>query len=380
MKKTTLATLSLAMLGATGAAHAQSSVTLYGIVDTGITFLHNVANSNGVNQGNQVSMSSGNLSGNRFGLKGTEDLGGGLKTIFALENGFNSTNGKLGQGNRMFGRQAYIGLTGDTWGTVTAGRQYDPLVDLVQPVQGDNWLGGIFSTPGDVDNADNSARVNNSIKYTSPVWAGLQFEAMYSLGGVAGSTGSGQSYAGAVAYSNGPLNLAAGYFHLSNGNAANRGTTTWDSLFNSSVNNAYASAASINNARIGGNYAVGPVTLGGYYSYAEYTADASSTFTRTQKYNTGSVYAMWQVSAPLQTEVGYTYMKTTGDSSAKYNQFALAADYLLSKRTDVYAQAAYVLASGTNGLGQAQGVIGSVETDSGSNKQALVTVGIRHKF
>jgi predicted porin len=72
MKKTTLATLSLAMLGATGAAHAQSSVTLYGIVDTGITFLHNVANSNGVNQGNQVSMSSGNLSGNRFGLKGTD--------------------------------------------------------------------------------------------------------------------------------------------------------------------------------------------------------------------------------------------------------------------------------------------------------------------
>ena len=384
MKKTTLATLSLAMLGATGAAHAQSSVTLYGIVDTGITFMHNVANSSGVNQGNQVSMSSGNLSGNRFGLKGTEDLGGGLKTIFALENGFNSTNGKLGQGSRMFGRQAYVGLTGDTWGTVTAGRQYDPLVDLVQPVQGDNWLGGIFSTPGDIDNADNSARVNNSLKYTSPVWSGFQFEAMYSLGGVAGATGAGQSYAGAASYSIGQFNVAAGYFHLDNGRTlASRlaGTgSTWDSLFNSSVNNAYQSAAAINNARIGGNYTLGPVTMGGYYSYAEYTADGSSTFTRTQKYNTGSVYALWQVSAPLQAEAGYTYMHSVGDSSAKYNQFALAADYLLSKRTDVYAQAAYVLASGTNGLGQAQGVIGSVETDSGSNKQALVTVGIRHKF
>jgi predicted porin len=380
MKKTTLATLSLAMLGATGAAHAQNSVTLYGIVDTGLTFIHNDGG-----KGNSYSMSSGNMSGNRFGLKGTEDLGGGLKTIFVLENGFNSTNGKLGQGSRMFGRQAYVGLTGDTWGKVTAGRQYDPLVDLVQPVQGDNWLGGMFSTPGDIDNADNSARVNNSIKYTSPVWAGFQFEGMYSLGGVAGATGSGQSYAGAASYSFGQMNLAAGYYHLSNGNtlaARLAGTGTWDSLFNTSVNAAYQSASSINNARIGGNYTFGPVTAGGYYSYAEYTADSRSLFARDQKYNTGSVYAMWQVSAPLQAEAGYTYMHSTGNSSAKYNQFALAADYLLSKRTDVYAQVAYALASGTEDPagGQAQAVIGSATGDSGSNKQALVTVGIRHKF
>jgi len=386
MKKTTLATLSLAMLGATGVAHAQSSVTLYGIVDTGITLLHGVANSSGVNQGNQVSMTPGNLSGDRFGLKGSEDLGGGLKTIFQLENGFHVNDGTLGQGKRMFGRQAFVGLTGDSWGTVTAGRQYDPLVDLVQPVQGDNWLGGIFSTPGDIDNADNSARVNNAIKYASPVWSGLQFEAMYSFGGVAGTTGSGQSYAGAVAYSNGPLNLAGGYYHLSNGNATTttRPASTWDSLFNTTVNSAYSSAASINNARVGGNYAVGPVTLGGYYSYAEYTADASSTFTRNEKYNTGSVYAMWQVSSPLQTEAGYTYMKSSGDSSAKYSQFALAADYFISKRTDFYLQAAYQLASGKNGTtengGAAQANIGSIEVDSGNNKQALVTVGIRHKF
>ncbi|SFU09682.1 porin [Paraburkholderia aspalathi] len=376
MKTTTLATLSLAMLGATGVAHAQNSVTLYGIIDTGLTYVSNDGGSK------SFSMSSGNESGSRWGLKGSEDLGGGLKTIFQLENGFNSTNGKLGQGSRMFGRQAFVGLSSDKLGTLTAGRQYDPLVDLVQPVQGDGFLGGVFISPGDIDNADNSARVNNSIKYTSPTWSGFQFETMYSLGGVAGATGSGQSYAAAAAYSNGPVNLAAGYYHLSNGSGANRGTTTWDSLFNTAVNAAYSTAASINNARIGGNYVFGSVTLGGYYSYAEYTADASSTFKQAEKYNTGSVYAVWQVSAPLQTQIGYVYLKSGGNSSAKYNQFAVAADYSISKRTDFYAWAGYTTASGTQDSSgtAAVAVIGSATGDSGSNKQATVTVGIRHRF
>src|SRR6516165_3537412 len=125
----------------------------------------------------QVLMTSGAESGSRFGLKGSEDLGGGLKAIFQIENGFNSTNGKLGQGSRMFGRQAYVGLAGNGWGTVTLGRQYDPVVDLVQPVQGDNWLGGFFTSPGDIDNADNSVRFNNAVKWASPNWSGLQLEA-----------------------------------------------------------------------------------------------------------------------------------------------------------------------------------------------------------
>ncbi|MBN3756548.1 porin [Paraburkholderia sp. Tr-20389] len=376
MKKITLAMASAALLAATGMAHAQNSVTLYGIVDTGLTYVSNDGGSK------SFSMTSGNESGSRWGLKGSEDLGGGLKTVFQLENGFSSVNGKLGQGSRMFGRQAFVGLSSGTWGTVTAGRQYDPLVDLVQPVQGDGYLGGVFISPGDIDNADNSARVNNSIKYTSPSMSGLQFEAMYSLGGVAGATGSGQSYAAAAAYSNGPVNVAAGYYHFSNGNGANRGTTTWDSLFNTSVNSAYSTAAAVNNARIGGNYVFGSVTVGGYYSYAEYTADASSTFKQSEKYNTGSVYAVWQVSAPLQTQIGYVYLKSSGSSSAKYNQFAVAADYSLSKRTDVYAWAAYTHAAGTQDASgtAAVAVIGSATGDSGSNKQATVTVGIRHKF
>ncbi|WP_233857650.1 porin [Paraburkholderia sp. HD33-4] len=369
--------ITLAVAGLACQAHAQNSVTLYGVIDTGLMYIHN---SGGYST--QVSMTSGSVSGSRFGLKGSEDLGGGLKAIFQLENGFNSDNGKLGQGGRMFGRQAFVGLSGDSWGTVTLGRQYDPLVDLIQPVQGDNWLAGFFTSPGDIDNADNSVRFNNAVKWASPKWSGLQLETMYSFGGVAGSLGSGQTYSGAASYSNGALSLAAGYLHIDNGNpsVSTRGTTSADSIFNSSVNNAYASARSINITRAGGNYVIGSVTLGGYYSFSQYNPDASSTFTESQKYQVGSLYGVWQIAPALLTELGYTYMKSSGDSSAKQNQFSIGADYNLSKRTDMYAIASYALASGQNGAGQAQAVIGSNDVDSGSNKQALVTIGLRHKF
>ena len=372
-----MATLAIALSSIQ--AHAQNSVTLYGIIDTGFTYTHNSGGS-----ASQFAMTSGNESGSRWGLKGAEDLGGGLKTIFQLENGFNSTTGKLGQGGREFGRQAFVGLSGTSWGTVTLGRQYDPVVDLVQPVQGDNYLGGIFTSPGDVDNADNSARFNNAIKWASPSWGGVTAEAMYAPGGVAGSTSNGTSYAGALAYNSGPLALAAGYLHIDNGTAASRGTSsstsTSDSLFNSNVNLHYESAKAINIARLGGNYQFGPVTVGAYGSYSDYKPDASSAFSTAEKYKVGSAYAVWQVSAPLSAEIGYVYMKSSGDSSATYNQFAIAADYFISKRTDFYAFAGYTRASGSNGLGAADAVVGSTDTDSGKSSQAVVTVGIRHKF
>src|ERR1700758_387549 len=119
MKRIALSTLSLALLGATSAAHAQSSVTLYGLIDESFQWVHNANTAND----NLYHLASGNLQGSRWGLKGTEDLGGGLKAIFQLENGFDPNTGKLNQGGRLFGRQAYVGLTQDMYGTVTLGRQ-----------------------------------------------------------------------------------------------------------------------------------------------------------------------------------------------------------------------------------------------------------------
>ncbi len=190
MKKTALA-LAATLASLACVAHAQSSVTLYGALDTSVAFFGNQAGKNG--SGNTFQMMSGNVSPNLWGLKGTEDLGSGLSAIFKLESGFNIDNGKQGQGSRMFGRTAMVGLSSTTGGTVTLGRQYDPLIDLLQPMTDDVYFGSAFATPGDIDNYDNSYRTNNSVKYTSPNWAGQQVCAMYAFGGEAGSMGAGQT-------------------------------------------------------------------------------------------------------------------------------------------------------------------------------------------
>jgi predicted porin len=102
-----------------GVASGQSSVTLYGMVDNGLSYASNSGGSH------QYNMSSGVLSGSRFGLLGSEDLGGGLKAIFTLENGFDVNSGKASQGGLMFGRRAFVGLSSSRFGTITLGRQYD---------------------------------------------------------------------------------------------------------------------------------------------------------------------------------------------------------------------------------------------------------------
>ncbi|WP_341318251.1 porin [Paraburkholderia sp. IMGN_8] len=389
MKRIALSTLSLALLGVTGVAHAQSSVTLYGLIDESIQYAHNTVDSKGHNA-NQVGLAGGNLQGPRFGLKGTEDLGGGLKAIFQLENGFDVNNGKLGQGGKMFGRQAYVGLTGDQWGTVTAGRQYDPVVDLVQPLTADNYFGSTFTTPGDVDNNDNSSRTNSAIKYTSPVWGGLQFEGMYAFGGVAGQTGSGQTWSGAATYATGPFSVAAGYFRADNASSATARAGwggTSDGTFNNQVSGIYATAKSIGIASVALQYVTGPFTASVRYSNAQYKPDAASGFGSTEKYNVGGAYLGYQATPAMLVGVGYIYTKASGDTSATYHQVSLGGDYNLSKRTDIYLVGAYQhasgnqrIAAGSAGVVTAGAAIGSYGYNSATSSQEILSLGIRHKF
>ncbi|MFC0696419.1 porin [Paraburkholderia humisilvae] len=374
-RKTLLSTL-LALFGSLASrVHAQSSVTLYGIVDESIQYVHNTAG-----QHTQVGLQSGQMSISQWGMKGNENLGDGLNALFDLQNGFDVNSGKL-SGSKLFGRRAYVGLSSNTWGTLTLGRQQNVLSDLVLPVQGNNFL-EYFTTPGDVDLADGSVRASNSIKWESPIWAGVQIGILYSFGGVPGSVKSGSSYSSAVSYSQGEWTLAAGYSHEDNGNSnlSTRGTTSTDSIFFSSVNAAYASASGFNITRVACNYVVGPFTIGGYYSYSEYLADGASTFKATERYNNGSVYVYWQVSAAVAIEAGYDYMKSHGDSSATYHQATLAANYSLTRRTDLYSSISYGHASGRNGGGSAKAVIADSSPAAGNSNQVLSMLGIRHRF
>ena len=118
MKKTLAA---LAVLGAFAGSAVAADVTLYGLVDYGFNYQHVDADKDGVDAQDSFRMMSSQNSGSRFGLKGTEDLGNGLKVGFVLENGFNADDGALANGGRLFGRESQVYLQG-AFGTLSFGR------------------------------------------------------------------------------------------------------------------------------------------------------------------------------------------------------------------------------------------------------------------
>lgn len=161
--------IAVAAFAASSAAMAQSSVTLYGMLDASISYTSNVGGHS------QAALVGGASGSNKWGIQGQEDLGGGVKAVFKLENGFNiATGGIGGQGpigstRSLFNRQAYVGLASDQYGTLRMGRQIDAVTEMVQGLTGDAISASTFSTPGDVDNNDNTTNQNNAVKYISPV-------------------------------------------------------------------------------------------------------------------------------------------------------------------------------------------------------------------
>ncbi|MFM0228132.1 porin [Paraburkholderia dipogonis] len=363
-------------------AHAQSSVTLYGLVDAGVAYVR-------TNTGNQFSQLSGALHGDRWGMRGTEDLGGGLSAIFDLENGFNIATGALNQGGREFGRQAFVGLSSRSLGTLTLGRQYDPVVDLVQGATADLIYGGTFGTPGDIDNYDNNARINNAVKYKSPTYRGLTFEALYGFSGTAGAPGQGQSWGSALQYASGPVTLAAGYFYSSNASSNNAVRTAWnaptaDSFFKSPINDGYQSASAMAIARASGSYVIGSVTLGASYSNVQYKHDAQSLFHSGEHVNAANFYVSDRITRSTSVGVGYTFTKASGDTSATYHQANIGVLYDLSRSTTLYALGGYQHASGqqrtaSGGIREAEASIGSLGI-AGGTSQELAIVGVLHRF
>lgn len=384
MKKSLLA---LGVLGAfAGAAHAQSSVTLYGIIDAGLTYTSKTGgalNGSGTASKN-FAFSNGNLQGSRWGLNGAEDLGGGLKAIFVLENDFNLGNGTLGQGSREFGRQAYVGLSSATAGTLTIGRQYDSVVDFVGPFAvGSQWGTFAGAHPFDNDNLNNSFRVNNTVKYTSINYAGFSAGGMYGFSNSAnnGTAGSGfannRAYSFGAGYANGPLSFGAGYLYI-----ASPGTNTSGVLTAGDVNTPMnlGGAAVSDKAWIGAaglSYAFGPATVGLVYGHSSYTYVGGGSW----KFDNIELNGKYMLTPALQLGAAVTYTWSTLNNagtnvSPKYTQATIGTDYFLSKRTDLYLVGLYQHANNDAPGGASMNGLGF----SNGTNQFAVTSGIRHKF
>ena len=366
--RATLVALLIASVAFPSFARADGSVMLYGLIDSGLTYVSNQAGHS------TWLMQSGVNQNNRWGLRGQEDIGGGMKTIFVLENGFDSMTGNLGQAGREFGRQAWVGLS-TRYGSLTMGRQYDPVVDFVTPLSGVASFGSYGAHFGDLDNLLDTFRVDRSIKYRSATVAGFSFEGLYSLGGTAGDFAQNRVWSVGAGYTYGGLTLGAGYIRIDDPlTAVYDGRGTLDSAIIGKV--PLQSAQRLDTAAAGASYSAGAATVGLVYTRVKFRQ--SDAVAGDATWQNVEVNGRYQLAPTLQLAAMYTYTRGKIDSTGstpKYHQADIGIDYFLSKRTDLYLFGVYQKAAGDAEHAQ----IVSLAAAGGAT-QVAVHAGIRHRF
>jgi predicted porin len=345
MKKSLLA---LAVLGAfAGAASAQSNVTVYGVVDAGISYKDSGAATDAKTWG----LDSGQQSGSRLGFKGTEDLGGGLSAIFTLESGFNLDDGTMAQpgatSQRLFGRQAFVGLNGG-FGSVKLGRQYNPIRVALESV--DPFGLGLAGNIKNVFNAYDE-RADNTINYTTPTVGGFSGQVAYSLGEVAGSTSTGRQFGLSAGYVNGPINVILAHHNQNLVTGTPATTPNGDSK----------------TTMLGGTYNFGVAKLHAAYAWNKGDNAVGAT-------SIDSNDMMVGVSAPIGAgTVLASYVRRTDDLAVNRDtdQWAIGYTYALSKRTNLYTSYARTKNDSAVALN------GAAANGADPSK---FNVGIRHSF
>ncbi|MFM0069219.1 porin [Paraburkholderia aspalathi] len=377
MKKT----LIIAAIGASFApvAQAQGSVTLYGLIDAGITYTNNQGGHRAWQE------TSGSINGSRWGLRGSEDLGGDLKAIFTLENGFGINNGTLKQSGREFGRQAFVGLASDQFGAVTLGRQYDSVVNYLAPLAltGTQYGGTLFAHPFANDNLNNAIRINNSLKYSSANCGGVRFGALYGLSSAADSFANNRAYSIGGSYTYGRLRVAAAYLQLNNYVSA---VTTTRLNVNGAIPGDNTFVAGRQRTWGGGvSYTLGAATVGVVYTQTNLRPASDRNPEAVSRGNVGTdhfqnveVNARYTFKAGLNLAGSYTYTRADLDGMhPKFNQFNLQVAYTLSKRTDVYLHGEYQRVNRSSGIAARIDGLGDASSTTG---QVAVSAGLRHRF
>lgn len=341
-----------------------SSVTMFGLLDAGISY---VSNEGG---GRNTKFDDGIAVPNLFGFEGREDLGGGMAAIFKLTDQFAMGTGSIVQGaGSLFGREAFVGLSDTHWGKLTFGNQYDFMTDALFFSHSDAaiYVGGFYNfragpfeklnlpyAPGFAGSFDwdrmAGISINNSVKYTSPTVGGFHFGAMYAFGGQPGSIGADNSVSFGLNYDTHGFSAAAAYTNVK-----------------------YGVAGSVRNWGLGANY-----------TFGSWNTSALMTTVRVQ--NTGAAVAEGEVGAGYRfspfwyLSADYMYMK--GDAYLNNNhahQFTVDLSYALSKRTSVYAEGVYQRANdGANAL--VNGVLDDPVSVSSSPVQAIARVGVTTRF
>ena len=368
-----VAILTMVTAGVIGSneAYAQSSLTLYGILD--VFAGYQSAKVGGKNTSLSVLGNNGELT-SRWGLRGSEDLGGGYRTTFVLENGFDPGTGKQQNPYRFFDRQAWVGIAAP-YGEFRFGRQNTPMFA---------WSGNMdaFSaaTYGSGYNnfANWLARVDNDISYLSPKIANTQLEVHYSVGGQPGTLAGNAVYQAGVQTTQGPVYLALAYL-----NAANATNTV-----------------RVQEVMTGGNYDYGRGKL--YFGYFRANDVISATTGNAlsnpagkydpsvgpvgnvpgEWHSTYSVSADFRFSPFLSVGAGYAWIKDDSSLGNGAHEYSAIVNYDLSKSTRLYG-----VVSRLNNDNSAQFKMtgasittGSFLTPDAGQSETGVQIGIRHLF
>ncbi|CAB3757167.1 porin [Paraburkholderia solisilvae] len=310
----------LALLGlCTGAAHAQSSVTMYGSLDGG---LRNVVNGTPAGGAALTMASNGVYDQNRWGFRGVEDLGGGLKAVFNLEAGFVLSQGTLDNtNNTLFQRRSTVGLEGP-FGRVDLGRMFAMQHYLIKDFEPFDFKFLSITEASGVTNGNSSGRDPNAINYTG-AFGPTVFRAEYALGGVAGSVDDGSTRAVGFNYRTHTVKFGFGYTHKSKQIVAGTGPFLGDNEYTA-----------------GGAYTLGPVTaLGGWSLNLQNTATAVTGSTKNQYLWGGLRYQI----TPFIQVIGayYDNKNITAGVHGRKDVSIVGVTYALSKKTLLYADFDY---------------------------------------
>ena len=352
MKKSLIA---LAVLAASGASMAQSSVTLYGIAD--VWFGSVKSEETGSASVRQTKVDSGGVSTSRFGFKGSEDLGGGLKANFQLEQGINIDNGGAQDNTKAFSRQAWVGVSGG-FGEVQLGKVWTSYDDIRLSAN-DTFNANIAASRATW--APYSDRTNNGIKYTSPTFGGISGSVTYSFGEDKTSTNGASSLASlGLQYANGPVFV--GFAHQAE--KAGTGTQLAIAEFLGITPVVVGTKATYN--LLNGSYDFGVAKVVGGYNTGKLTVPGVAGDLKAKEYNLGVEVPL---AANLKLGAGYANSKVsdTGTDVFKTKGYSAALLYSLSKRTTVY---------GVVQNTKSEDLVGA----SYEAKTTLYAVGVNHSF
>lgn len=372
-----------ALMAVVGAVHAQSSVTLYGIVDAAVRYSDN----EGVSKSNLTRLVGGGMSQSRWGMNINEDLGSGLRALANMEQRFTSDDGALA--NVAQWSQVWVGLQSASFGRVTLGRQYNVLFDMttttyssfkfspyIEHMKPETvWMGN-GGTNASATATNLYARVNNSVKYTLAV-GGLVAQAQVSAG--EGDAALAKSYGASIKYNFGLIAVGGGYIQ--------------QEAIGGQKSDVYT---------VGGALTTGPFYANLSYWKNEYDAGYPLSQIPSLVVGTGLTVPVATNSFTAQTGEremvmgGMTYNITpallvggqywtfkqqtlAGVSNGKFDALAVLADYAFSKRTDAYAVVDYTKLKDGYVL---NGTFASAATAAatGAKDRTSVTVGVRHRF